>query len=262
MSSLIPDLSTAEFGSLLGEHRLRPDLRLRWASIAVISVVGAVGTLAVGTWRWYFVTTHFGPSMTLRWIAPALFAALGFTAVAVFAALSLTRLGRLQVQAFDGGLVIRRGRNERQIPWAMIQSIRTRSTSYGLLGLTWGSHLEAIVQLRDGRRLRWTQALRDLATLIQTIKHRTYPGLIVEYDQRIGQGHAIQFGPLQLTQEGLRKGRSFLPREQLGEAALQRGHLTIHPIQGKGRARMRIPASRVPNAELCLRLLRELGKPS
>jgi hypothetical protein len=152
-------------------------------------------------------------------------------------------------------MVYRRGRHKEKILWNQIQRVHTSAVSYGFSNLAWGAQTTLRIHTNDGRQLHLTHSLTDMNGLAEFIKSQVYPGLLEEYRRKYNQGDPLSFGPLFLTANGVQRNDQMLQWENLGRVSLGRGMLSLEPTDGK---RIRIPAHRVPNVEICTQLIEHL----
>jgi hypothetical protein len=94
-----------------------------------------------------------------------------------------------------------------------------------------------------------------MSGLVEFIKSQVYPGLLEDYRQKYNQGGPLSFGPLILTAKGIQRKDQMLQWEDLGQVSLGRGILSLELIDGQ---RVRIPAHKVPNVEICTQLIEHL----
>lgn len=261
-------LTRADLGPVVEEHGLRPGLRLRYAALAVVGAAASFVALAYGLFRWYYAYSRYGPAVVWRWSGPALLTAVGMAAVGTLGLILLLRTRRIRVSIHESGLVIERGSSLVVLPWVRVRGIYTaayRDT------LPWPSRRAmaelalAVDRLRsDGsvtdERIRLTRRIEALDALAEAIKKRIYPSLLAEYSRAFNEGQALAFGPVVLAPEGLRLNGRVHPWQEIGQAALARGRLILQPAEAARGRRLQLAAHRVPNVEVLLQLLEQVGQ--
>jgi hypothetical protein len=253
---LIPSMDDP---SSLQAYHIRGEILLRLLIFSLIGLLGMLAILPVGIWRWQYAASHFGPAVIWRWIAPALFTGFALGLVGAVSLIHLLRLRRIEVQISPMGLTIRKGRKLDTIPWKEIESIRTISIQYGILGLIWARRMEVILQLRSGRRITFNQTLENVETIINRVKQHVYPQMFRNLQLAYNRGEPIQFGPLTLTSKGILNGRKVIRWQDIGEIKLEHGKLQLQPISSSRHPKFAIQAHKIPNVDLCIQLLHHLG---
>lgn len=250
------------FGAFVREHRPRHERMLQLYLMTGLTYLAFAVAIAFGFWRWYFAYANYGPAVVWRWASPAWAAGAALFALALLQTFRLWQVGRRSLYLYAGGIVWRVGRHARALAWADVAEIYTSLVRYGLLGLDWGSRLRVTVVPTRGRFIQLTEDLADLDTLLQHVKHSIYPRLLAQSRRAFNAGGALTFGPLTLQRDGiLRQGR-LVPWRALRGASLDSGRLTLTITEAGGPAHVRLPVSRIPNADLCLQLIRLLGNES
>lgn len=249
-------------GPLIHRHVAKSSRARFFKIVAGIALAACLISLGFGVWRWYFALTNFGPAVVWRWSWTALLTGVLLGLAALLAAVLAWRQRWPEVYAFRRGLSIHAGQGVARIPWDEIETIYSRSIRYGLPSMAWTGHATVTMHLRDGRRLKLSNVLADYELLIETIKSHIYPGLLARYVHAFNQGQSIAFGPLSLTQQGIQNGRQVLPWNEVQHASLREGKLIVEPDESSRGRRIRLPADKIPNVDLCVQLLQQLGRAS
>jgi len=260
--------SRADLGPLLETHSLRRGLRQRLGALAVVGAVGALAAFAYGLYRWYFAFSRYGPAVVWRWSGPAFLTALALGALGGLGVALLLRTRRIRVKVHESGLAIERGARLQIVPWERVRGIYTAAFRDALPWPSRRSMAEltlTVDQLRlDGsegeQRIRLTRTIDGLDALAETVKKRVYPGLLAEYSRAFNEGQALQFGPVVVAPEGLRLNGRVYPWAQVGRAELARGRLVLQPDEADKGRRVRLAARRVPNVEVLLQFLEQVGQ--
>jgi hypothetical protein len=234
--------------------------RARASEVNLLLALGIVGTglglasLAIGVWAWIFATTTYGPAAVPRW-SNAWFGAAPILGVPGLACLLRAWwLGRLRIEAHADGLRVGHGARAAWMPWSSVSEVRTapaarRGAVYAALD----------VRLKDGRRVHATRALADLDSLAERVKLGAFPGLLEACRQRFNQGEALAFGPMSLTSLGVQAGKKTIQWGQVQAVEVRAGRLIITGREPAA-TRLRAAASRVPNVDVCVQLVRFLGQ--
>lgn len=265
-----PPGSAAALGPLLSDHRLRPSLRRIASVLAILGLGGGIVALSLGLVRWYFAYAHFGPSAVWRWSLPFVALAAALLLTGLYGLSTLWGIGRLTIRAHRGGLTVNRGRRRWTIPWTQVSRIHTSSVRYRLPGLARRSRAELTLFVDapaaspsargpGPSTIRLTHALADLDKLTECVKQQVYPALLAQYVHAFNQGKPLSFGSLILTRDGLQNGRHTLRWQDLGRITLRQGVLVLDPAAPGRGPRIRLPAHRLPNVELCLELIQSLS---
>jgi len=248
--------------SNLQAHRIRGVILLRLLILALIGLLGMLAIFSVGIWRWQYAANHFGPAVIWRWIAPALFPALALGLISTAALIHFLKIRRIEVQTSPMGITLRKGRKLYTILWKEVELIHTFSIQYGIPGLIWARKMEIVLQLKNGRRITFNQTLEDIEILINMVKHYIYPTLFRNLQLAFNQGEPIRFGPLILTSKGILNGRKVLRWQDIGQIRLHQGKLQLQPISNSRGPKFAIQAHKIPNVDLCIQLLHQLGPKS
>lgn len=245
-------------GPLLREHRLRRELAIVYPALAILGLSGTAIACVWTAWRWLFAFNNYGSAAIWRWTTPGLLTVLGFASLGIFGLILTWRSRGFRISLHSSGMVYRRGRREETLLWDQIKRVHTSAVSYGFSSLAWGAQTTLKLYTNDGRQFRLTHALTDMSSLAETIKHQVFPGLLEAYRRSYNQGDALSFGPLSLTGTGVQRQDQVLPWDKLGRVSLGRGVLLLEPNDGDRGDRIRIPAHRVPNIEICAQLIEHL----
>lgn len=254
------DATSPSFGPLIGVYGPSTRRRtFRWALLSM-GLLACLATFGTGGFRWYLAYTHYGPAVVWPWSLP------WFTAGAVFALLTLVVVvlllvhRRLEVRIYQGGVVYQGRGAPVALAWNQVRRIRASAVRYGIFGLIWGGEMDIWLEGTGDRRIHLTRALYDLPKLIDSIKKNVYPLLLAGCTRAFNRGGTLDFGPLELNSQGVTKGSQKMAWGELGSAALERGILTLQPVRGSRARRIRLAARQVPNVDICLQLIQNLGQ--
>lgn len=255
-----PSKTAPTLGQLINVYRASRRRRLAlWILLAAGLAATLISALA-GGYRWYLATTQYGPAVVSKWSTPWFIAAAAFAGLSLVISIFILRGRQLEVSLYGAGIVYQHGRNRISIPWQDIQRLHASAVRYGIFGLIWGGEMEVRLDIRGGQQIRLTRAIAHLPDLVEKIKRNIYPHLLAGYTRVFNQGQALEFGPLTLNGEGVLRAGRLLPWTQLASAELERGVLKLTPVKGGPGRRMKLPAHQIPNLDVCLQLIQNLGQ--
>lgn len=256
--NLVDQPPRPSLGQLVSEHRARLSQRRLNAWVAGIGLLLGGALVMFGLWRWTFAYSNYGPAVVWRWSLPWLLIGAPLLLLGALAAAWTIRWGGLRIIIHQRGMLVLRGSREWAIPWEEILHIYTSGVRYGVLGVIWGSRAALVLETRDRRKLRLTQALEGLVPFIETVKRNVYPRLLASYTRDFHSGVGLPFGAVWLTAQGVRKGSRTLGWGDVEAARIRDGRLELKPKAGRRLGTIRAPAQDVPNVELCLQLVQHL----
>jgi hypothetical protein len=235
-------------------YQARPGEVNALLAAAIVTLGSALAALGFSLWAWYFAMSTYGPAAVRRWTTPWLFAAPLLGLVGLACLVRIWRLTRRWVEAFADGLRVHRGRRVDWIAWGDVRGILTRPArqpgpAYAALEL----------RLADGRRVALSRSLANLESLVPFVKRNVYPLLQESLRAEFNRGRELEFGPLRVTTDGVRSGRTIIAWADLRSVDVQAGQLVVTSRESGG-ARLRLPAARIPNVDVCVQILRLLGQ--
>ncbi len=83
------------------------------------------------------------------------------------------------------------------------------------------------VQLHDGRRITFNNALYNVGQLINTVQQEVTPRILARARQDYEAGQAVPFGKLSISQAGISKGGKTLPWNQVERVTVDKGTITV-----------------------------------
>ncbi len=259
MTPAISDTAPS-LGQLINVYRPSRRRQLGLWAVLAAGMTGALVSASAGGYRWYLATTQYGLAVVAKWSTPWFVAAAGFGALSVVILLVLFRGRHLEVSLYGAGIVYQRGRRRVSVQWQDIQRLHASAVRYGIFGLIWGGEMEIRLDIRDGQQIRLTRSLANLSDLVEKIKRNIYPHLLAGYTRAFNQGQSLEFGPLTLNGEGVMRAGRLLPWAQLASADVERGVLRLTPVKGGSGRRVKLPAHQIPNFDVCLQLIQNLGQ--
>ena len=239
-------------------HPVKLELRRTYLAVTMLGFIGAIAAFAYAIYRWYFAYHHFGPAVVGRWTTPALILALVLAAIGAIGLILYMSARRYRVITNETSLQIRKRNHAVSIPWEEIEFVRSSSIRYGVAKFEWGNRSTLWVHTSNGQVFRFVNNLMDFNSLAETIKANLYPRYLTRYRQDLNQGQSIDFGPIQLTPNGIVFGRKECHWSALEGVSLARGRLTITMKDGKQMKSYSIPARKIPNSDLCAQLIQNI----
>ncbi len=255
-----PSDTAPSLGQLINVYR--PSRRrgiVMWTALGAGLAGSAISALA-GSYRWYLASTQYGPAVVAKWSTPWFITAGGFGAFCLLILVFLWRGRRLEVGLYGAGIVYQLGKKRISVPWQDIYRLHASAVRYGIFGLIWGGDMEVRLDIRGGQQIRLTRTIANLSDLVEKIKRNIYPFLLAGYTRAFNQGQALEFGPLTLNGEGIMRSGKLLPWSELASADLERGLLQLTPVKGGTGRKMKLPAHKIPNLDVCLQLIQNLGQ--
>lgn len=245
---------------LLAEHHARGSLRAQARVVAAAGLSLSVVAAAMGVWAGAFALVHYGQAAISRWISVWAWGA-GVLALAAGAGLlRVISLRREWVRIYPSGLAIRGAAGVVFVPWDQIRELQVQLVRYRLPVLT--ARQEAALFLRFGERgqARLTHALDGFDTVVLQVKQAVYPRLLEEYTQTFNAGGELAFGPIRLSSAGISARRSTIAWQDLDAVSLERGLMRITQNRSGRHKTIAFPSSRIPNIDLCVQLIQQVGR--
>jgi hypothetical protein len=245
--------------SSLQTFRIRNAILIRYLSLSLLGLVGLIVTIIIGGWRWWVIMTHFGPAVLWRQIHPLLWIAIGLGFIGGAGLYLLLQANRQEIQLSPMGIMWRKGRKLYIFRWTEIENIYITSIQYGIFDFIWANRTEVVLYLRSQKRLKIGQNFENFEKLVDTIKHYIYPLMFDKFRKVFNQGEPIPFGPIVLSSQGVLNGHKALKWQDIDKIDLQRGRLELYPIEETGVGKLSFPIHKIPNVELCLKILHHFG---
>ena len=239
-------------------HPVKLVLRRTYLAATLLGFIGGIAAFAWTIFRWYFAYHLFGPAVVGRWTKPALILSLVIAAIGAIGLILYLGARDYRVITNAEGVQIWKRNRAISIPWEDIEFVRSSSIRYGVMKFEWGNRSTLWIHISNGQIFRFANNLMDFNNLAETVKANLYPGYIGRYRQDLNQGQSIDFGPIQLTPNGIIFGRKECHWSALKGVSLARGHLTISVKDGKRMKSYSIPARKVPNSDLCAQLIQNI----
>ncbi|MCK5053073.1 MAG: hypothetical protein KAR65_02270 [Anaerolineales bacterium] len=239
-------------------HPVRLGLRRTYLAATLLGFTGGVAAFAWSIFRGYFAYLHFGPAVVGRWTTPSLILSLVIALIGAIGLILYLSARNYRVITNDICVQVWKRKLAVSIPWEEIEFVRSSSIRYGVAIFEWGNRSTLWIHNSSGQVFRFANNLMDFNNFADTVKAKLYPGYLARYRQDLNQGQSIDFGPIQLTPNGIVFGRKECHWSALEGVSLARGRLTITVNAGKRMKSYSLPARRIPNSDLCAQLIQNI----
>ncbi len=137
--------------------------------------------------------------------------------------ISTMRKRDLRVAVFPEGFSYTKGGKTEFIAWDDVETVWQAITQVqGTFTVR-----SCKIQLRDGRKIRFTNALRNVAELITTVQREATSRILGRARKAYLAGETISFGKFGISKAGISQGSRTLPWEQVSGVTVDRGVVTI-----------------------------------
>ena len=239
-------------------HPVKLELLRTYMATITLGFIGAIAAFIWAIFRWYFAYHHYGPAVVGRWTTPALILSLVLAAIGAIGLILYLGARNYRVTTNEAGVLITKRNHAVSIPWEEIEFVRSSSIRYGVAKFEWGNRSALWIHTSNGQVFRFVNNLKDFNSLAETVKANLYPRYLTRYRQYLNQGQSIDFGPVQLTPNGIIFGRRECHWSALEGVSLARGRLTISVNKGSRMKSYSIPARKIPNSDLCAQLIQNI----
>ncbi|TET96562.1 MAG: hypothetical protein E3J30_11480 [Anaerolineales bacterium] len=239
-------------------HPVKLELLRTYLAVTTLGFIGAIAAFTWAIFRWYFAYHHFGPAVVGRWTTPTLILSLVLAAISAIGLILYMSARRYHVITNETSLQIKKRNHAISIPWEEIEFVRSSSIRYGVAKFEWGNRSTLWVHTSNGQVFRFMNNLMDFNSLAEAVKAALYPRYLARYREDLNQGQSIDFGPIQLTPNGIVFGRKECHWSTLEDVSLARGRLTITAKEGQRMKSYSIPARKIPNSDLCAQLIQNI----
>jgi len=239
-------------------HPVKHELLRTYLTVTTLGFIGAIAAFIWAIFRWYFAYHYFGPAVVGRWTTPALILSLVLAAMGAIGLILYLSARSYRVTTNEISVLITKRNHAVSIPWEEIEYVRSSSIRYGVAKLDWGNRSTLWIHTSNDQVFRFANNLTDFNSLAETVKANLYPRYLAHYRQYLNQGQSIDFGPVQLTPNGIVFGRKECHWSALEGVSLARGRLTITVKNGPRMKSYSIPAKKIPNSDLCAQLIQNI----
>ena len=239
-------------------HPVKHELLRTYLTVAALGFIGAIAAFIWAIFRWYFAYHYFGPAVVGRWTTPVLILSLVLAAMGAIGLILYLSARSYRVTTNEISVLITKRNHAVSIPWEEIEYVRSSSIRYGVAKLDWGNRSTLWIHTSNDQVFRFANNLTDFNSLAETVKANLYPRYLAHYRQYLNQGQSIDFGPVQLTPNGIVFGRKECHWSALEGVSLARGRLTITVKNGPRMKSYSIPARKIPNSDLCAQLIQNI----
>ena len=239
-------------------HPVKHELLRTYLTVTTLGFIGAIAAFIWAIFRWNFAYHYFGPAVVGRWTTPALILSLVLAAMGAIGLILYLSVRSYRVTTNEISVLITKRNHSIAIPWEEIEYVRSSSIRYGVAKLDWGNRSTLWIHTSNDQVFRFANNLTDFNSLAETVKANLYPRYLAHYRQYLNQGQSIDFGPVQLTPNGIVFGRKECHWSALEGVSLARGRLTITVKNGPRMKSYSIPARKIPNSDLCAQLIQNI----
>jgi hypothetical protein len=155
---------------------------------------------------------------------------------------STVRKRDLHVRVFPEGFSYTKGGKTELVRWDEVETVRQAITrvqhTFTVRSCT--------LQLKDGSKYTFNNALRNVGELIHTTQREVTPRLLSRLNEQYRAGQVVRFGKLAISEAGISHGRKTLPWDQVGSASVSKGVVTIRK-RGRLLKWASIDVAQIPN---------------
>ena len=180
----------------------------------------------------------------------------------LFAAIQLLRpfFANHQIVVYEQGLAFRTWRGLRQWGWADIQGIQANITRYTYMGFVpMGTTHTYMVWTHKGDYLTLTQTIGQVQALASEIEQATNPILLKQSVQAFENNQPVNFGPISLSRQGAKFNGKLYDWSQVANITIENGYVQISKKGGGFFSGASVSAAMVPNLNVFLALLQQIG---
>lgn len=156
--------------------------------------------------------------------------------------ISILRKRGLRVLVFPEGLAYTRRSRTEIIRWDEVAAVWQ--------GITRVQHTFTVrsckMQLDDGRKYTFNNALRNVTELIATVQQEVTPRILARASEAYDAGETIPFGKLGVSKAGISRGKQTLPWDQVRRVTVDKGVITVRK-QGSLLKWTSVPVAEMPN---------------
>jgi len=156
--------------------------------------------------------------------------------------ISILRKRGLRVLVFPEGLAYTRRSRTEIIRWDEVAAVWQ-----GITRVQYTFTVRSCkVQLDDGRKYTFNNALRNVTELIATIQQEVTPRILARASDAYDAGETIPFGKLGVSKAGISRGKQTLPWDQVKRVTVDKGVITVRK-QGSLLKWASVPVAEMPN---------------
>ncbi len=239
------------------EFRIRRRVINAYIGLGILSFLLSMIATLWGIWNWYFAYGHYGPVVVWKWASGPLWSGLILALLGSTWLLAAYHAWAYRVIIHESGIRDNRWIRKCTLPWGNIEGIRTSSVKFGLPGIMLGKRTTIWVLPKQGKKIRFPNALDRLDAFVDMIKTHIYQGLLERYRESLQQGLPLDFGPIKLTSKEIALSRVKIPWDQVHSVSLERGRLILRS-GADGRTKTKILARKVLNVDLVVQLIQKM----
>jgi hypothetical protein len=220
------------------------------------AIVGALVFWGIGGFLFF---TAFSPSSTSRSsaadAAPIILIIGGLLVLAGFWTLfNWLRNRGMFVQVYNDGLARINGSKIEVARWDDVREVWQSITKHYRNGVYTGTTYLYTLQTADGRRLRFSNEVKNIEQLGNTIQQQVSSRLLPKFVAAYNNGQAVPFGPFAISKDGVMHGKKSLSWAEVEGVSINNGYIHFKK-QGGWFNWANVAAAAVPNLLIFLSLV-------
>ena len=165
----------------------------------------------------------------------------------------------LRVVVLERGIASIRGGKANLLRFDDITSVTQQITDQYRYGVKVNTSHVYRVRLQDGRKVVFSDVIKNVAALGETIQHEATVRLLPDAIRRLETGIPLTFGKLVVSRDGIGTGQEIVPWSQVDPVKFNAGFITISR-QGKKLAGGTQSAGKTPNLYVFLALVERMRR--
>jgi hypothetical protein len=249
------EFNLAEFGEPEGHFRVGGKHYQTLKLVVVLGTILGLGTFGVVA----FIESRnpLGPNWLVLGVIGTV--AVSVAVAAVAATIRILRYRGLEVLVCKNALVCMNPNSVQAVRWNEITGIRRVTLTSDE---TWGSLKPArqvIIDYGGKEPLIFDEMLENLSRVRDLVEQHTFDHLLASALEKLREGESVQFGPLSISQEGVRSGKSVLPWTDYGGVQADPQLVVMH-YKGRDKPFCKLKTAEVPNIHVLPALADFFGK--
>jgi hypothetical protein len=162
------------------------------------------------------------------------------------------------VAVYERGFAFRDRKGVQTWRWEEIISLTGAVTRHYIAGIYTGTtHIFSLINLRS-QRLIFTDTYANVEELVKAIQDAIYPILYERAARQYNAGQMLVFGPVAISQAGIRIGKNTCPWTDVQQVSIRRGILTVSKNTGGWFSGASASASVIPNPDVLLNIIHQV----
>lgn len=217
----------------------------RWLNVICFLVVAAFTCF----WGTYLVATKEDAGVSLLGI---LFG-LGCLIYGLYEGYHTVVERDLRVIVMPDGFVLSRGSDDSIVRWGEIEAIWESATTYKNYGIKLKTIYRYTIQLQDSRKIVFTDTVKDIEKLGQTIQREVTRQLLPQALRALNYGQSFDFGKIGVSRYGITISKKTTPWEEIRNVEVSDGFISVARV-GKP-LNWVVNVRNIPNVHLFLTLV-------